>query len=486
MKFQFTLRLVFVTTAIVLGGIISYKVANGLSDFDKALVILLIVLGAGFVAIMVLVFSPHRWRVNVGMVIVSTMAGIYVCEGILWIYAPRSEFPVRSEERPVWWLAEKSGLAADRRTKFEVILDEKKRGQSLLPSSLPSNWIYSNDLASGAEPLMPLGDVSKQQVIVCNESGRWMRPQTDEHGFNNPRGSFNTDVDVLILGDSYAFGWCVDQHETIAGRLRDKGLKTVSLGFAGVGPLYSLAALKEYGAYLRPRNTFFLYFEGNDPIDLMFEKQSSSLMRYLENDQFHQDLIHRQTEIDLLLRKSMVATVQRQISQIEAIKADRRSTEVKLQDITWIDNLIRLPNNFAKLWQLRSRIFTGRWGSRCTSDCFPAEMPIEFFTRILSAMQDRIKSWGGDLHFVYLTDSTRFSFPRTANWRHRQVVLLAVEKLDIPIIDFVPILSKHPDPRGLFPFRRDAHFSGKGYAYIADYLQDAVDNEQPTNSILMR
>jgi hypothetical protein len=433
MKFQFTLRLVFLTTAIVLGGIISYKVANGLSDFDKALVILLIVLGAGFVAIMVLVFSPHRWRVNVGMVIVSTMAGIYVCEGILWIYSPRSEFPVRSEERPVWWLAEKSGLAADRRTKFEVILDEKKRGQSLLPSSLPSNWIYSNDLASGAEPLMPLGDVSKQQVIVCNESGRWMRPQTDEHGFNNPRGSFNTDVDVLILGDSYAFGWCVDQHETIAGRLRDKGLKTVSLGFGGVGPLYSLAALKEYGAYLRPRNTFFLYFEGNDPIDLMLEKQSSSLMRYLENDQFHQDLIHRQTEIDLLLR-----------------------------------------------------IFTGRWRSRCTSDCFPAEMPIEFFTRILSAMQDRIKSWGGDLHFVYLTDSIRFSFPRTPNWRHRQVVLLAVEKLDIPIIDFVPILSKHPDPRELFPFRRDTHFSGKGYAYIADYLQDAVDNEQPTNSILMR
>ena len=47
-----------------------------------------------------------------------------------------------------------------------------------------------------------------------------------------------------------------------------------NFGVNGTGPLVSLAITKEYASRLKPKNVFYLFYEGNDLRDMMFEEKT--------------------------------------------------------------------------------------------------------------------------------------------------------------------------------------------------------------------
>ena len=84
--------------------------------------------------------------------------------------------------------------------------------------------------------------------------------------------------------------------------LRQLDFNAISIGKASNGPLIELAALKEYAEPLKPKIVLWLYYV-NDFEDLNIEMQSSILRKYLNEDDYSQNLIFRQEEIDAVLIK---------------------------------------------------------------------------------------------------------------------------------------------------------------------------------------
>lgn len=70
--------------------------------------------------------------------------------------------------------------------------------------------------------------------------------RTNSQGFRDDEGSLN-DPDVLVLGDSFAFGWGVDQGESVADELeRRTGLTVLNMGVAGYGTLQQFLLLRRF------------------------------------------------------------------------------------------------------------------------------------------------------------------------------------------------------------------------------------------------
>src|SRR4029079_5951496 len=57
-------------------------------------------------------------------------------------------------------------------------------------------------------------------------------------------------------------------------------------------------SLTEYGSALEPRSVFWLYFDGNDLVDLRDRELTSSFLVQYLNDRFTQRLAERQGEVD--------------------------------------------------------------------------------------------------------------------------------------------------------------------------------------------
>jgi hypothetical protein len=190
----------------------------------------------------------------------------------------------------------------DSRTTIEVLDDLRDSGVEAFPNFTPSNIVGSNGLTSKKGRIYPLGTISNSTTTLGNETGYYPIIETDEHGFNNPKGLYiKNKVDIVLTGDSFAEGYSVHSDETISAVLRQLDFNAISVGKGGSGPLIELAALKEYAEPLKPRIVLWLYYV-NDLTDLNSEMQSSILRKYLNEDDYSQNLIFRQEEIDDVLK----------------------------------------------------------------------------------------------------------------------------------------------------------------------------------------
>ena len=169
------------------------------------------------------------------------------------------------------------------------------------PSIIPYSFVKSEGLRTKNGRIFPLGGTSERTTVFCNESGEFIIFESDEHGFNNPRELYKVgEVDIVLTGDSFAQGACVEPGKGIAGQLRKTWKGVLTVGSAHNGPLLELATLKEYAEPLHPRIVLWLYYEGNDLQNLLGAQTSPLLMKYLRAE-FSQNLLDRQTEIDEIL-----------------------------------------------------------------------------------------------------------------------------------------------------------------------------------------
>lgn len=147
---------------------------------------------------------------------------------------------------------------------------------------------------------MPLGSVSNSLVVYCNEQNYWVTYNSDRFGFNNFYIDYKQ-YDFLIIGDSFAEGACLQQNQTIQANLNSMGRGGVSLGKGGNSTLLNYAIFKEYFNFFKPKYLIWLHYE-NDIGGISQEMRSKILRKYLYDDDFKQNLVFRQKEIDLYLK----------------------------------------------------------------------------------------------------------------------------------------------------------------------------------------
>ena len=97
----------------------------------------------------------------------------------------------------------------------------------------------------------------------------------------------------MLVGDSFAQGYCVERRSNIAGILESKGSYAINLVTAGNGPLVNFTVIKEYIELLKPKNIIWIYFEGNDLSDLKLEKNNEILNKYMKDPDFQQVLLQK-------------------------------------------------------------------------------------------------------------------------------------------------------------------------------------------------
>ncbi len=296
---------------------------------------------------------------------------------------------------------------------------------------------------------MPLaGSMSDSQTLYCNESGQWIDYRSDEHGFRNPSGSHGARSKVVLLGDSFAQGYCVPRGDTVADSLRSGGWPVLNLGNDDNGPLVSLAALKEYGLdYREPRVVVWMHYEGNDFVDLSWEYGIERLRSYLGEGGL-QHLRSKQSAIDELFAEYWESR-----NESEALSTYER-----------VRSVLRWAVDRAKLTAVRTRLRRLRPRGEATLD-YPKAQFEEVMDELLRVTR------APDLHllFVYLPEFSRLSELDFTD--HREQVLRSLAERNVDVLDVTSLFEALPDPLSVFPHRTNGHYNAEGYRAIAQAVE---------------
>ncbi len=397
-------------------------------------------------------------KVGLALTVLATLLTLYSMELILWLPV---DFSRRVNLRRA---AAANGVEADLRSILEVVRDFRRGGVDAFPAPL-SVWAPQSRIGAelrsaitirGVETL-PLGGVANKLTVLCNETGRYVTYESDEHGFNNPKGLWTLPrMQVAALGDSFVHGQCVPSDKNLIAQIRERYPATLNLGMAGTGPLLQLAVLREYLVDVKPEVVVWAFFEGNDLADLRFEKGSPLLVRYL-NEDFRQGLPEKQSEID----RSLAVIVERAMA--------RPQGKPRLQ-----------ISEFATLQGLRWRVYD----LLGVSPGGPQEDEYDLLRRILSKADRSVASWGGQLYFVYLPARGRYDYipwlrvsDSYEEIRHR--IIHIAQELKIPIVDIHQAFAAHGAPKAMFLYP-SGHYSIDGYRVAAQTILDALHEPRKT------
>lgn len=416
--------------------------------------------------------APRKLKSDIVLVSVSSLLSLYAGEITLSLYGKFKERSQRQQPSiKQWEAARKQNIPFDSRTPLQALLEMRREDPNLVPIMTPSQfWFGEEPLKIQGKAVIPLGSISRAPTLYCNEGGKYLTYQSDEHGFHNPLGLYDGKAaQILVVGDSFAQGACVPSDENAASRIRETYPRLLNLGFADNGPLTELATLREYGPALRPPVVLWFFYEGNDMDGLLNEKTNSVLNSYLSGDT--QDLVHQQKEIDEAVRGVIEARLSRSLKKEPRglVKAD------------FVD-LGKQPSSFLKFRALRKllgwlpeagvRMPAGEWVHPGTP----------LFREVMSLAKREVRSWGGHLYFVYLPEWQNFGVAGFAR-PDRSGVLDVVRELGITTIDLMPVFRQAKDPLSYFPFRLNGHYTPEGYRVVAETVLKKLKEEQALNGL---
>lgn len=391
-------------------------------------------------------------RVNVAIACTVVTVGLYGTETALGL-AARAE-PSRIANQ----LALRTGIPVDVRTVPQLVLALRRSGVPAVPSVAPVVFLRQSGPRVDAgtawrSSLFPLaGIANRPTVFLCREDGRYHRYTSDEHGFANPGSSWAGSHDIVLIGDSFTHGYCVDADSSYAGRVRTRWPSVLNLGTAGSGPLAELATLTEYAEPLHPRLVVWQYFD-NDLRDLILERLHAPLFSYRER-RFSQGLIARQPELD--------AAIGPWIEQLLTGGHGRDVTDpFRWRQVLTLFRLRDLVGALIRHRHERDQTF--------------AQLPL--FSEILGEAAARVRAWGGQMYFVAVPEWERYYRPAAEAGNIRDSVLSVARSLALPIVDLEPLVRTHPRRAELYARQElgRAHFSPLGYELMAREVIRAIE-----------
>ncbi len=366
----------------------------------------------------------------------------------------------------------------DKRKNFYAFNEEKKKNSQISPSfkfsaevlyfsgvegkikQFIDNKINSNEKIPFRGPLNKLS-------LGNNEAGKREIIVNDKYGFKNKNEIYNKRIDIMILGDSFAEGIPFNNSDDIAGRIMFKSNYNVAnFGVNGTGPLVSLAITKEYASRLKPKNVFYLFYEGNDLRDMMFEEKTF-LKKYLNGD-FSQNLFNSNNSIGEFLEEYEVIFYETLPSKIndekninENFVMEKKLFKEKIKDFLELNNLKELL--------LTSSVFYKKKHA----------VDYKYFDEIISNMSKEIKKWDGNFYFVYLPSWTRYNNKYSiANYFQKSKIKKIVKNKNIIFVDIDNYFkSKNVDNLDIFIFGIYGHYTKSGYELIAENFMNIVSNK---------
>ena len=309
----------------------------------------------------------------------------------------------------------------------------KKKNPNITISMIPRN-INSH--------LYSLSGISLKKTIYCKEYDYFSIFDSDRYGFNNPDLAWDQNkTKYLLVGDSFTLGSCVKEKNTIAGNLRsEKNIYSViNLGYSGNGPIKEYATLREYLPLLNAEKIFWLFYEGNDLLELRGELKHQLLIKYVNDLNFSQNLKLKQRFIDNHLSNAINEKLK---SSTESIKANKFIKVI----------------NFLKLYYLRIYFL----------EPFFNELPYSEFEKIIKLTKEFANKNNSELYFIYIPtyENLNNKFINRYKDIYKNIISI-VDEAKIKKIDLYKEFSKLKDPIIIYPFKDDGHLNELGYKIIS-------------------
>ena len=321
-----------------------------------------------------------------------------------------------------------TGKKYDTRSRLEIFEDLKKVKNEITVMVPPNSYLYKG------YKTFPLSGISNKETINCNENGYFSTFDSDRYGFNNPKTEWDSkEIEFMLVGDSFAQGACVNKPYDMASILRNLSNKSIlNLSYGANGPLLEYATLREY---LNPKvkKVLWIYYEGNDLEDLADELKDKTLIKYLDDLNFFQDLLSKQNKINDLANIII---------------------EKEKEKKTFVFKFMK----FIKLYNLRAS----------TSPTSEPKLQPEF-KKILEFTKELTIENKSKLYFIYLPVYYRYN----SNYDNTNYLAVknVVNELGIPFIDIhTEVFEKENNPLKLFPFGLVGHYNKDGYKKVGDSI----------------
>tara|TARA_B100000427_G_scaffold318957_1_gene316677 strand:+ start:2054 stop:3364 length:1311 start_codon:yes stop_codon:yes gene_type:complete len=365
------------------------------------------------------------------LVISSTLITLYLIEGLL------QGFSIYNQSQHFKKFKKKyKNINIDTRSKLEVYKEEKT-SENL--SLVFNHKIYFDENTK----LFILGGKSNTKHLYCNEIGYYSYFYSDRFGFRNIDKIWdNNNLDIVIVGDSFGLNACVNKENTIVEILRKKNkkFKILNLSWDGNGPLTNYAGFFEYIDDKNTKKLIWLFFP-NDFENLNAEKNNRILKKYINKENFSQNLKLKQNNID--------ETIDNLINENFLKKSEKKRESIKL-------------SAFIKLQKLRSFVsYKGK---------------IEYDHNLLKDIFQKTKNLTEkkniEMIVVYLPDF--WEIKNNKKSEKQKFLFSILNELDLKYLNFFEIISEIKNPLSVFPFESYGHYNEKGYELLANFIYESL------------
>ncbi len=345
----------------------------------------------------------------------------------------------------------------DTRDKYSYYLDRKKIVDNIIVAVPTDHYIGLN------HKFLPLAGKSLSQSILCNETGTYSEYFSDRYGFNNLDKNWDRTNKVLLIGDSFTHGACVENKFSIAGRINNK-FNVLNLGYISSGPMIEYARFKEYYKKIKSPYVIWIFSEQNDLDDIRFESTNYILQKYYFDKNFVQNISQKQDSVDKYITNVFLKKLDEkkgiknnELKKIDIYKDINRSNN----KIKKTDSNIKLKKNF-KLNNIRNKII----------DKYPNHE--KYFFKIIEKVEKKLINNNSKLIFVYMPSYEKYAYDDPF-FKRREYVIDEIKKRNINMINMTEIFDKHQDVLSLYPYRSYGHPNAKGYEIVANEIINKIE-----------
>lgn len=388
---------------------------------------------------------------NIMTIVISIFLSLYLIEASSIIFDLNKKI---TQIKLEYLYFKKEGKKFDNRKKIDVYNEEKLKNKNFNFHVSPMIHLKKTKLK-----LLPLSGISNVDTLNCNENGYYSIIKSDRYGFNNPDKVWNKPADLILIGDSFVYGDCVNRPFDLASQMRKLNKKNViSLGIGGIGPHFKLGILKEYFYRSgKPKKVYWFFFEGNDLKDISFEKDNQILKKYFNRKNFSQNLVNKVQEIN-----------------------DQHQAEIENNLKSLNEDPIKTPNKFSyvnfkkflKLYFVRQYTYKIFFPDKIKFNSTNASNSENFkiFKKIINEANNYLLNKNSQLIFVYLPELKRYKKIDYVSYKSN--ILNFIKKMNIQIIDIdQEVMKKVKDPTQLFPFKIHQHYNIEGYHLISKEIK---------------
>ncbi len=301
--------------------------------------------------------------------------------------------------------------------------------------------------------IQTLGGIGNKETILCNEMGYWVTYKSDRFGFNNPDELWDEKLDVLIIGDSYGLGLCVDQDQNFAGAMREENKKSVTLGGTGMGTLFEYAIFREYAKNIETDNLVFLFLL-NDLDNLTSELSNPILLNYLNKNEFSQNLALNQKELNTKLEEKLIE-------------------HIKTKEFLTLRRIIKFHHTRDAIRNIFNKKDTNIIFSKFEVDEKKLQTVIEIFKKVEN-------EFTGNLYIGYLPLSAEYMFKDNEKKLLEEMSNKVINKFkenNLDVIDFRLVLDKKKVEE-IIPFgdivRAENHYTPEGFKIISKQILEYI------------